>query len=177
MSRDIVRTRRVKDLGFDGPVLTHNLDPCAFMWLWAKYVTDYNPGRHCTQAIRGRYSRILSAHNDKLRATPRLCLDEQPVGTYAAIYICGVARGGYSSKKNYPHNLHAAIRPCMGASDKFVFEGWKLGVENGVFLPIPSIEDLPEEFSGLEDSFTTCRIFRWAVVAKPKGSDLLLAGS
>ena len=158
------------------PELTHNLAPRAFMWLWAKYVTGFNPKYHCTQAIKGNYSKVLSAHNEDLVRSPTLHLNEQPADAYAALYVCGVARAGYSSKKNYPHNLHTAIRPKFGASDEFVFENWRLCVKNGVFLPIPPIDEIPSEFSRLEDRFTTCRIFRWAVVAKPTATELHVIG-
>jgi hypothetical protein len=79
-----------------------------------------------------------------------------------------VARKGYSAKRNYPFNLHAAILPKAGARDAFEFDGWELRVENGIFLPIPKEEDLPKHYRGLAPEFRTCRIFRWAVCAAGK---------
>ena len=37
--------------------ITHNFDPSQFMWLWSKYVTGFNDAYHCTNSIRGSYSR------------------------------------------------------------------------------------------------------------------------
>ena len=83
--------------------------------------------------------------------------------SFKAIYICGVIKKGYSQKKNYPHNVHAAIIPKKAAKDTWEFEGWKLEVENGVFSHIPSIEELPLKYRSLPEEFITCRIYRWAI--------------
>src|SRR3954466_14188684 len=113
-----------------GPIrLEHNLAPAAFMWLWAKYVTGSNPEKHCTYSIQGKYSKRLSAHNELLGQSPRLTLDEEPAGTYSAIYVCGVAREAYRKHLNYPHNLHTAILPRPGVTDRFKFERWSMSVE------------------------------------------------
>lgn len=148
-------------------MLHHNLRPSAFMWLWAKYVRSFQEGKHCTHAILGPYSKILSGHNPRLEADRVLFFDEVPLRTYAAIYICGVARKGYARKQNYEHNLHCVIEPNTGVTDSFRFEDWTLRVENGRFVPVPSLEELPPRFKELPDSFTTCRIYRWAVVYRP----------
>jgi len=98
-------------------------------------------------------------------STPELALDERPLADYRAIYICGVARDGYhrKPKTNYPHNLHAVIIPRPGAHGSLSFEQWQLEVTDGVFDAIPNLDDLPAEYRGLANEFTTCRIFRWAV--------------
>ena len=49
--------------------IAHNLESRDFVWLWAKYVTGFNPNHHCTNSIRGRYSRKLSKHNKASVAT------------------------------------------------------------------------------------------------------------
>ncbi len=139
--------------------LRHNLDPNAFMWLWAKYVTGFRDDKHCTNALKGPYSRRLSRHNDALRSSPVLILDEHP--GFEWIYVCGLIRKGYP-RQNYEHNLHAVIRPAPGRRDRFSFENWKLEVHNGVFVPIPSKGALPDKYRGLGPEFTTCRIFRFA---------------
>ncbi len=159
-----------------GPIrLEHNLAPAAFVWLWAKYVTGSNPEKHCTRSILCKYSKRLSAHNELLGQSPRLTLDEGAVGTYSAIYVCGVAREGYRKHLNYPHNLHTAILPRPGASDSFKFERWSMSVENGIFLPIPPVAALASKYRPLPDEFTTCRIFRWSVVYRPRGNGLDLS--
>jgi len=147
--------------------IIHNLDPNAFTWLWMKYVTGVNDEKHCTNCIRGKYGKLLSGHNDRLTQTPVLVLDEQPSDSYSAIYICGVIKKGYP-QSNYCHNLHTVIQPQPGAEDSFEFENWKLKVQNGVFLPIPSEDKLPAKYKTLPPQFTTCRIFRWAVCSSLK---------
>lgn len=144
-------------------IILHNLDPDKFVWLWAKYVRGVNDTKHCTNSILGRYSKKLSKHNPELTQQPELVLDEEPGDSYKAIYICGVAKKGYSAKKNYPHNLHTAVMPKPGTSDEFHFEDWHLKVENGVFMPIPTEDELPERYKDLPAEFVTCRIYRWAV--------------
>ncbi len=142
--------------------LSHNLNPQAFMWLWMKYVIGVNDQYHCTNCLRGKYGKLLSKHNVALMSTRTLNLDEQSSGSFSFIYICGVFKKGYP-RTNYPHNLHAVIKPCAGSSDELQFENWVLSVTNGVFEPIPCVLSLPERYRSLSQEFTTCRIFRWAV--------------
>jgi len=143
--------------------ITHNLEPRDFVWLWAKYVTGFNPEHHCTNSIRGRYSRKLSKHNKELTTPKAIIMDEFPTDSYRALYICGVARQGYAKKTNYEHNLHAAISPLPGAVDSWSFEKWHLQVRGGKFLDIPASEqDLPQRYRDLPAEYTTCRIFRWS---------------
>jgi hypothetical protein len=149
-------------LEVDQLCLNHNLDPHAFMWLWTKYVSGVNDQYHCTNCLRGKYGMLLSKHNPILLSSPTLVLDERPSNLFSYIYICGVLKKGYP-RTNYPHNLHAVIKPCTGSIDEFRFENWRLGVTNGVFEPIPSELDLPPRYRSLPPEFTTCRIFRWAV--------------
>jgi hypothetical protein len=142
--------------------LKQNLEPARFMWLWMKYVAGVNDQYHCTNCLRGKYSKLLSKHNPALDSTLNLTLDEQPNASYSFLYICGVLKKGYP-RTNYPHNLHAVIRPTLGKGDVFQFENWHLSVTNGVFETIPNENDLPERYRNLPPEFTTCRIFRWAV--------------
>ena len=99
------------------------------MWLWAKYVRAVNDEQHCQASLRGPYSKRLSGHNTDLPKQATLMLDEVGQSEFRAIYICGVARKGYSAKKNYPFNLHAAILPKAGAKGVFAFNGWELNVQ------------------------------------------------
>lgn len=135
-----------------------------FVWLWMKYVRGVNLKHHCTNCLRGPYGKRLSKHNKELGSTPTLVLDEQPLDRYRSIYICGVAQQGYRRKENYPHNLHTAILPAPGAEDTFEFENWKLSVENGKFIGIPSEASLSEELRAFPPEYTTCRIFRFAAL-------------
>lgn len=145
--------------------LQHNLLPSSFKWLWMKYVTSVNDKYHCTNCLRGKYGKILSKHNEKLATSPVISLDETPLDSYAAIYICGVINKGYP-RTNYKHNLHAVIRPTPGQRDELLFENWQLSVYNGIFESIPSECDVPEQYRHLPREFTTCRIFRWAVCSE-----------
>ncbi len=145
-------------------IIRHNLDPKAFMWLWAKYVQGINDAKHCTHVLRGPYSKALSGHNPTLAEGGTLEMTEARAG---AIYVCGVARAGYVRKQNYPHNLHAAIVPAPGQADVFSFDGWVFEVENGRFIAIPGPDELPDRYRDLPDAYTTCRIFRWAVTSFP----------
>jgi hypothetical protein len=142
--------------------LHQNFEPARFMWLWMKYVSGVNDQYHCTNCLRGKYGKLLSKHNLALASNTTLILNEQFVDRYSFIYICGVHKKGYP-RTNYPHNLHAVIRPSFGTADVFQFENWHLSVTNGVFQPIPNENDLPERYRSLPPEFTTCRIFRWAV--------------
>ncbi len=149
--------------------IIHNLEPQRFMWLWMKYVTGVNDGRHCTNCLRGKYGKLLSKHNQALMEMPELVLDEQPIESYSRIYICGVIKKGYP-KSNYLHNVHAAIRLQIGASDLFEFENWTLKINNGILEAIPSELELPKQYRSLPRDYTSCRIFRWAVCSRLNAS-------
>jgi hypothetical protein len=142
--------------------IEHNFTPKSFMWLWAKYVIGFNEKHHCTNAIRGRYSRTFSKNNVELTPGHSVAFDEAPAGTYDVIYICGVARNGYSRRQNYCHNVHVAILPLVGVTDDWTFECWRMTVHNGRLLPIPLIDQLPPRYLQLPGEYTSCRIFRWA---------------
>tara|TARA_B100001093_G_scaffold179259_1_gene171884 strand:- start:1128 stop:1664 length:537 start_codon:yes stop_codon:yes gene_type:complete len=159
--------------------LTHNLEPNAFKWLWAKYVCETNLTKHCQACLKGTqikddkgrgtpYSQLFSkASNPEMLNMKTLILSEIDNGDFKAIYLCGVVSKGYSVKKNYPHNLHAAIVPKIGTSDVYSFEKWKLEVKNGFFTKIPEESELPMKYKSLPDAYTTCRIFRWACCIFP----------
>lgn len=144
-------------------IVKHNFDKSKFKWLWSKYVLDGNDKKHCTNSLVGKYSKKFSKHNENFNEENIIEFDEFNDLDTKAIYICGVINKGYSAKKNYPHNVHAAIIPKEGAHDIWEFEGWKLEVDNGYFDKIPTIEELPEKYKELPEEFVTCRIFRWAI--------------
>lgn len=143
--------------------IVHNFDPDQFVWLWAKYVRGFNEKYHCTNSIRGPYSQKFSRHNPEFVSSAAIVMDEQPVGSYRAVYICGVSKLGYSRKANYPHNVHVAIRPEAGTVERWSFEQWVVRIRNGRLLSIPASErDLPARHRCLPPEYTTCRIFRWS---------------
>jgi hypothetical protein len=142
-------------------IIRHNFTPDDFMWLWAKYVVGFNELYHCTNCLRGRYSHSFSkSKNPLLAQESEITFDEHD--GHQAIYICGVARKGYSLKKNYDRNVHLAILPLDKATAEFSFEHWNVEIRNGLILQIPPIADLPPHYGRLPASYVTCRIFRWA---------------
>lgn len=144
-------------------VIEHNLDPRKFVFLFTKYASGANPRHHCTNSIVGRYSKKLTKLNRDLMNQRTIILDEYPPDSFKALYICGVSSKGYRRHENYSHNLHVPVLPSEGKEDRLQFEQWTLTVENGLFLPVPSEEDLPAQYRDLPPEYTTCRIFRWAV--------------
>ena len=141
----------------------HNFDEKKFKWLWAKYVTCGNIEKHCQACIHGRYSKKFSATtNTDLIHQPVLQMDEQPEGSYKAIYFCGVIKKGYP-KSNYPHNVHFAVVPEAGRVDMWDFENWHVEIDGGYLSQIPAESDLNRMFfePPYTDHYYTCRIFRW----------------
>ncbi len=157
---DPPRTKRPPSMSRLPVVIRHNFTPNDFMWLWAKYVVGFNERYHCTNCLRGRYSRRFSKARNALLAQEREIAFDEYDG-HQAIYICGVARKGYSAKKNYEHNVHLAIVPHVDATSQFHFEQWRVEVDGGRVIPIPRVEDLAPEIRRLPDPYTSCRIFRW----------------
>jgi hypothetical protein len=139
----------------------HNFKPDQFMWLWTKYVSAFNSNYHCTNCIKGPYSKKLSkASNKNLANNTTITLDEHD--NYNAIYICGVSKDGYRQKENYTHNVHCVIEPMKGSNDKYAFEDWLITIENGRIMRIPEETMIPQRYLHLPKEYTTCRIFRWA---------------
>ena len=44
--------------------IKHNLDANKFKWLWCKYVQAGNDEKHCTNSLKGKYSKKFSKHNE-----------------------------------------------------------------------------------------------------------------
>lgn len=163
-----------------GTICDHR-DPRPLVWPWMKCVIGANDAHHCTNVLRGRYSKKSSKNNPDFAPGVPVACDEQPAGSFTALYVCGVAAQGYRAplppdpwaprhwalrgrrKQNYPHNLHLPIRPAPGHTSEFTFEDWRVTIESGVVLPIPTEAELPERYRSFAPQFTACRIFRWAV--------------
>lgn len=143
-------------------ILRHNLQPRSFLWLWAKYVHAVDCTRHCTNCLKGSYSKRFSGHYPGM-PNEVVYFDEPQRRPWKAIYLCGVAKRGYP-RRNYSHNCHAALVPVPGQRDFWSFEHWWMEVENASFTPIPAAEELPKDVRSLPNAFISCRIFRWAVV-------------
>lgn len=132
--------------------IKHNLDATKFKWLWSKYVEGGNDEKHCTNSLKGKYSKKFSKHNENFNNETTIIFDEQPEDKFKAIYICSVINKGYSQKKNYPHNVHLAMVPKEGARCLYQFEEWEI-----------EIEELPVKYQGLPEEYVNYRIFRWAI--------------
>jgi len=144
-------------------IVHHNFDGKKFKWLYAKYAYGANPEQHCTNAIKGRYSKRFSRNNPEFKAGVDVVLDEFPELNWDAIYICGVSSKGYAKHENYPHNVHIAIISAPGKKDKWSFENWEMTVENAKFEYVISEDELDEKYKSLPEHYVTCRMFRWAV--------------
>src|SRR5579862_4567956 len=79
-----------------------------FRHLWAMYVRGFNHRQHCQKSFRGRLSQFVRTTNTVLDTT--LTLNE--VLHYDSLYICGVAGGSVSARKQ--NNLHLALEPTLG---------------------------------------------------------------
>ena len=66
-------------------IIRHNLDPSKFIWLWAKYVSGINEQQHCTNVLKGKYSKRLSKHNPHLPDEREILMDEFPEEALKAI--------------------------------------------------------------------------------------------
>jgi hypothetical protein len=144
-------------------IIKENFDGKKFKWLFAKYAIGANPKQHCTNSIKGRYSKKFNKNNEKFALHEEIVMDEFPDLNWDAIYICGVSTNGYKQHENYPHNVHVAIIPSPGTEDKWAFEKWEMTVKNGKFERIADEKDLPIIYSRLPKEYVTCRMFRWAV--------------
>lgn len=144
-------------------ILTHNFDGKKFKWLYAKYACGCNPTYHCTNAIKGKYSKKFTRLSKEFIPGQTIVFDEFTTDTWDAIYICGVSTNGYTKHANYPHNVHVAILSRPGARDIWSFEDWTMSVENGVFERVISEDELHIKYRNLPEEFITCRMFRWAV--------------
>lgn len=143
--------------------ISHNFDGKKFKWLYAKYAYGANPNHHCTNAIKGKYSKKFSRNNKAFVPEQTIVLDEYKELGWDAIYICGVSTKGYAKHENYPHNVHVAILPAPGEKDEWSFEDWSMTVENGRFEYVISEEELNPKYKNLPEEYVTCRMFRWAV--------------
>lgn len=143
--------------------VVHNFVGNKFKWLYAKYAYGCNPNHHCTNAIRGRYSKKFSRNNPDFTPGSTIILDEFPTDSWDAIYICGVSSSGYTKHQNYIHNVHIALIPAPGRRDHWEFENWVMDLENGYFEYVPSEKEIPAKYLSLPEQFWTCRMFRWAV--------------
>ena len=70
--------------------IKHNLDADKFKWLWCKYVQAGNDEKHCTNSLKGKYSKKFSKHNENFNNETTIIFDEQPEDSF--IYVELLAR-------------------------------------------------------------------------------------
>ena len=73
-------------------IINHNFLGYKFKWLYAKYAYGCNPLHHCTNAIKGRYSKVFSRLNPGFLPGRKIVMNEFPDIVWDAIYICGVGK-------------------------------------------------------------------------------------
>ncbi len=140
--------------------IKHNLSSKKFKWLWAKYVHGVNLRHHCTNSLKGLYSKKFSKLNSKFDSENIISFDESK--DFKAVYICGVSTKRYKEKENYPYNLHLVLIPKLGHFETYNFLEWEFEITNATISKIIDEEQLSDAFRVLPKEFTTCRIFRWA---------------
>jgi hypothetical protein len=140
--------------------IKHNLSGKKFKWLWAKYVQGVNLSHHCTNSLKGPYSKKFSKLNPNFDNDKTIQFDESD--NFKAIYICGVSTYRYKEKENYPYNLHLVLTPHAGNFETWNFLNWELKISNAKISKIIDESQLSSEFQVLPREYTTCRIFRWA---------------
>ena len=128
-----------------------------FRFLWAMYVTGYDPAQHCQPGLKGRRVDNFSASN--ARSGIRITCDR--MDRYPYLYICGVSSGSVRDRES--RNLHVPLRYEAGAKLQVTtYNGYRLQIENAVALPVPP---LPDDFAGLPKEHARCRTFQFAVHA------------
>lgn len=122
-----------------------------FRFLWASYVAGFRADRHCQACFLGRRVKEFGA------GTKAMSFDA--MDRYPYLYICGVAAGPRSFRKD--RNLHLPLAYEEGAAvERVTWTGFRLVVENARELPIP---ELPDGWGGLGPEFTRCKNFRFGV--------------
>jgi len=123
-----------------------------FRHWWLKDVVGYDLNFHCIQCLLGRRDRQI---------TPTMHLNVSIPMRGSLVYLCGVAQ-----RWRWDDNFHAVAEACPGSS-------FELQTFNGLTVRFTDarrilIEPLPDGWSGLPKSFTTCRNFQFAVQMKQR---------
>lgn len=131
-------------------------------FLWAKYVTGFNPKQHCARCLAGKYSKLLrlpqTGYIGPILVDGNLDEHESPW-----IYLCGVTR-------KWEWNLHIAGRAQPGASVTYEDERISVRIHDFEQIPIVASQAPPAE-----KEFATCRNWQFGWCAFPethRGHDL-----
>jgi hypothetical protein len=129
----------------------HQLE--GFRHFWGMYVTGFDHTQHCIKCLRGKRSAIVTP---KVKVGQSFMMSEAKAFDY--LYLCGV-----ETDFTWARNFHMALRPRPGATAIVeTWNGFKVTVRDAELLQIPA---LPDDFQGLDRSYTTCRNFQFGVAA------------
>jgi hypothetical protein len=119
-----------------------------FRFLWLKYVSGFDPSKHCARCLRGPFSARISPQMDLRYA---ISLDEYECDY---LYLCGVS-------PRWETNLHIVFQPSAGDIIRVTtYNGLEIEIHGATQVPIPPLE---QGFMGLPKEFTTCRNFQFGV--------------
>jgi hypothetical protein len=121
-----------------------------YLHLWGFYVRGFKPWKHCFACFYGTQEKLIK----KDMQDGKFDLPE-PTGSF---YLCGVASGPRTQR--WKNNLHLAVKPKAGSVAKI----------QSVYGPIFTIHDAEEiaiqgpieNLPHLDESYTTCKNFRFA---------------
>jgi hypothetical protein len=120
-------------------------------YLWLKYVSGFQPSRHCAGCLVGPYSKAVRIG---MPTNTPAQLDEAE--DWRQLYLCGVASAG-----GWAANMHLAVVPAEGETAEVrASTGTLFRITNARRLPIPG---LAPRFDGRPLSFTTCRNWQFGV--------------
>lgn len=124
-----------------------------FSYFWAQWVTGFNPHTHCLYCLLGFRGRAV---HPQIEIGPWIRMIEPPEWKY--LYICGVTKS-----YNWNHNFHLVAAPGDFEADAargVTFNGIQVDIQGGRRV---EIADLPRNYAGMPDNFTTCRNWRLGV--------------
>jgi hypothetical protein len=128
-----------------------------FRFLWAYYVSGYNPARHCQPCFKGRRVEEFCTRTASAGRTVILDL----IDRYPFVYVCGVARG--PKRELAGKNLHFPLRYAAGRVEEITtYNGYILRAQNAERVEIPS---LPPNWEGKSEEHVRCKNFQFAVAS------------
>lgn len=126
-----------------------------FRFLWAMYVSGYDPSRHCQPGLRGR--RVADFCTPTARSGVPVACDR--MDRYPYLYVCGVSAGAAADRG--AKNLHFPLRYTPGQVATIrTYNGYIVTAEHAAVVSVP---ELPESLAGLTRLHHRCRTFQFAV--------------
>ncbi|WP_327073267.1 hypothetical protein OG196_14595 [Kitasatospora purpeofusca] len=129
------------------PRITVTVGDRTYRYLWLKYVTGIDLGRHCAAALHGRYSHHITEHTRHVDIE----LDEFP--HTLAWYLCGVT----SDPHRWEDNPHLALEAAPGHTQELQVHDLTVHLDG--IRPIPFTDaDVPADSPHADDrAYSTCR--------------------